>query len=563
MRDSLLREEEREGEGSAREQRPRAWTPFGSGVPLGAVVAGCCMNMIAGAPYAFGAYSRDLKLVLALTQPEMAHIGVAFDLGLYLIQPFSGTFFDAMGTRVTGALGVTLLTCGNAVIATTLLMHAKAEGAVAPVRTLCAAFAVVGIGSALTSVTALGTNVKRAHMSGRARVIAVLTSCFGLGALLVVLSLPLIVGSAPSAPRLAGFFGTWAALDACIVGGGALVLSALLGGAAPHTIAHDVPLRRGASIVPPLTARARLLETCTRGDFWLLELTLFCGFGCGLLVINTVASFVNSAGGTHAHARLAAVAVPLCNCGGRLLVGLVSDAAPRVRRGYWMVYSLALMCLAFVVAACAYGPRSEGGGGVALVFALVGASTCAYGGVWGTASAVLAESYPLASFGTNFGVTALTAGAAGLVFNDVCARLFEAATRRQGTAECIGAACFRPAFVMAAACAGVGVLAALAHAPHTRYPEENRPAGAGTSRVTAADDLAGGKASVALAQPPPTRRSVSWALANKTDDVGGGLSASTGGKAAQAPASDQGQAPRPAVPTPTVRDIEAGDMPLL
>lgn len=208
------------------------------GVPLIGLLAGMCMSLIAGAPYAFGVYAEDLKHTLGLSQTRMALLGVAYDFGLYLAQPVSGTFFDTFGTPLTIIMATIFVAVGNGAVAVTMLHvegHNRLRDAGSDSNTsseaiLAVCFFVTGMAASFINVGAFGTNVKRSKLVNRARVIAAHSTCFGLSSLLVASTYP---GLSHDGRVLSHFFFTWAVIGMVVVGTGGMVLMSRAGGN-PH-----------------------------------------------------------------------------------------------------------------------------------------------------------------------------------------------------------------------------------------------------------------------------------------------------------------------------------------
>jgi len=196
-------------------------------VPILGLVAGCSMSLIAGAPYAFGAYSDDLKDALQLTQTGMANLGIAFDFGLYAMQPVTGTLFDTFGTPITAAVATLAIFLGNGAIA---LATGEVESGKQPppAAVVAACFFISGAASSFINAAALGTNTKRTPLVHRARVISAHSTCFGFSSLVVVASYG---GLSGGGEHMSSFFCVWAFIGLVVIGGGGLVLSSHAGGA--------------------------------------------------------------------------------------------------------------------------------------------------------------------------------------------------------------------------------------------------------------------------------------------------------------------------------------------
>ncbi len=65
-------------------------------------IVGFAMSMMSGTLYGFGAFQTDIKQSMNLSQEEMEAMGVSMHLGLYLLKPIAGMFYDRVGPRLTG-----------------------------------------------------------------------------------------------------------------------------------------------------------------------------------------------------------------------------------------------------------------------------------------------------------------------------------------------------------------------------------------------------------------------------------------------------------------------------
>lgn len=456
-------------------------------VPFVAILAGCVMQLIAGMPYAFGAYADGLKHSLGLTESEVASCGAALDIGLYLMLPVAGLCIDALGAPTIAITATTATLLGNGGI---FLLLRRVESCKAKpfLWLLLTCFFLAGTASCCINILAVTTNAKRSPLPHRARVIAAHSTCFALSALLVGVTLePLSRGG-----QLSHFFGTWAVVGGAVVGAGGLVLCSRAGGDPRPALVEDfhADLRAADGLEPAASqisvAKAiedevsslhQLRAMCVHIDLWLLLALLFSGFGAGLVVVNNLQLFVRSAGGSAAQGAPLSVAFPLGNAIGRALFGLLADVRSgplaHVRRGHWMVLALATMSVANVLAAILFARASgEGAAQLGPIWGLVVPVAASYGVLWVSSQAAVAESYPLEHFGSMLGLLSFTAGLAGLAFNLACARLYEAAAHLHADTDCLGAACFRPTFVMMAGATAFGTGCALAFVRFTQSPDE-------------------------------------------------------------------------------------------
>lgn len=199
---------------------------------------------------------------------------------------------------------------------------------------------------------------------------------------------------------------------------------------------------------PPPWASWRLEE------FWLLFASFACITGCGLFVINNVSTMVQSIGANDSLTGTLVFLLSICNVCGRILMGSLADHSTRFQKLDLYRYASLLMALALLVGAV--------GGTSRICLALtVGTAAIAYGASWVLIVGLLADSdlYGQANFGKDYGLMAMGPAVSGMIFNSLSARLYQYhAAQGEGDGVCMGANCYREAYLVTATSALVGFL---------------------------------------------------------------------------------------------------------
>ncbi|KAJ8599736.1 hypothetical protein CTAYLR_003409 [Chrysophaeum taylorii] len=142
------------------------------------LLAGLVLNAVVGSIFAFGKLSSSLERQTGASTSQVALVGLAGDLGLWL-NVVPGAAQNRVGARGGLIVGLALGAFGYAAVALLLARHAH-YGLVA------AAWFVCGHANSWLYVTGLVTNVKNWHPSARGSVVGCLQAFFGASGALFV-----------------------------------------------------------------------------------------------------------------------------------------------------------------------------------------------------------------------------------------------------------------------------------------------------------------------------------------------------------------------------------------
>jgi MFS family permease len=195
--------------------------------------------------------------------------------------------------------------------------------------------------------------------------------------------------------------------------------------------------------------------------FWCLTLIFFCVGGSGLMVINNVGHIVQSLNDGKQDGDLTTyliLVLSLANGGGRLAMGL-SDYV-KWRKGVWLAGVCVLMSLTQFANAYLFTSKQY------VIFGVLGCGL-AYGASWAIIPIIVSDNFGASSFSMNLGWISSIVGPASVTFNSLAGKLYDQQTPA-GSTECVGAKCYRDAFVVAASCSAFAFLVALFVIPNTQ-----------------------------------------------------------------------------------------------
>ena len=482
---------------------------------------------------------RALKETLGLTQPQAARLGALLDAGNYLGHPVTGWVYDRIGPQ--GSCSLAALLVGAAYGAIQLIVNRGGKSSLSRL-VLGVAFFIVGLGSGLGYIAALGSTSKQFSDTvfvGRA--VGVVAAGFGLSATLVALTY-----------RWASFnyfFVVWAALVAAVNVVGAVGLRTrprsnsgnsnpapanvdqVVGIASARRLSSEdqqeegeLHLRQSYQILQSssflgslepgdLTSNGHSSNrdsnlswtSWKRFEFWVLSMAFACLTGCGLFVINNMATVVQSFrndGNTGSRSDSLAgglvVLCSVCNCVGRLGMGVLVDKNTNVAKGkISLMQSAAFVMsagLAVTTAATTYAVRHSSGDSFSMVgnvnissplaslllsalAVTVALTAVSYGAIFVVIVAIINERFGNTSvsggcakgrhFGKDYGLILVGSALFGMVGNTLSAWMYqqhaENSSSNSGDEDdafdvCFGAICYQGSFFLATVIAFCGGL---------------------------------------------------------------------------------------------------------
>uniref|UniRef100_A0A7R9WAM0 Nodulin-like domain-containing protein n=1 Tax=Pseudictyota dubia TaxID=2749911 RepID=A0A7R9WAM0_9STRA len=453
---------------------------------LSTVSVSVLLGLVSGTLYGFGRYSRALKDILGLSQLQIQRFGILLDTGNYVGHPVTGYVYDHFGPRVSCLSAALIVFLSYGAIHLSVDGHSERSSDESLV-VFDVGFFMVGFGSGLGYIAALGSATRTFQSTPHlGRAIGLVAAGYGLCST--------IVGITYHVVGLEFFFLLWAILVAVVNVLGAYVLPSPQeeaeangentdkqtendGGSVAmttldleenkNTISLGRRLVRMASRrtidVRPLLDSLSTWRTWTKLDFWLLFASFACTTGCGLFVINNISTMVQSIGGEDSFSGILVFLLSICNCVGRIIMGMLADQPRLSKVALFRGVSL-LMAVALFVSAAA---RTE----TALVSLIVtvAIAAMAYGASWVLIVGVLAEWFGNVDFGKDYGLMAMGPALSGMIFNAASAWIYQqhAYTAAPGVDEggadlnagiCLGLVCYRGAYLLTGTAAVVGCL---------------------------------------------------------------------------------------------------------
>jgi len=410
------------------------------------------LGLVSGTLYGFGRYSRDIKDVLNLSQTQVSALGILLDTGNYIGHPVTGYVYDVHGPRIScvAAAGIVFgsYACIHLVVNDNTNTNIDDDdssdaGTLTSVHWLLLAlgFTLVGFGSGLGYIAALGTTAKKfsgTEQSGRA--VGFVAAGYGLSSTLV--------GITYDVCGLRWFFLLWAVLVAIVNCLGAFLFPPARRSGYIEIIEENGAIAGGNTE----DIESFRWTTWRKCSFWMIFYSFACVAGCGLFVINNVSTMVESIGGEDSLAGALVYLLSVCSCGGRIVIGVVADTG--IAKLTLFRTAALIMAISLLLSAAASPSSSQ-----ALLVATVALGASSYGALWVIIVGLLSDMYGKDHFGKDYGVIALGPALSGMVFNSYSAWVYEAnIDDADDLSVCIGISCYRKSFLMTALAAMTGLL---------------------------------------------------------------------------------------------------------
>uniref|UniRef100_A0A7S3PJP0 Major facilitator superfamily (MFS) profile domain-containing protein n=2 Tax=Aplanochytrium stocchinoi TaxID=215587 RepID=A0A7S3PJP0_9STRA len=205
----------------------------------------------------------------------------------------------------------------------------------------------------------------------------------------------------------------------------------------------------------------RPIECLTRSlCFYLLFLSLFCGTGVGLMVINNISQINKAIGGKSSFKITLVSLMNVGNSYGRMIAGYLSEKYKGyISRPVWLMYALTSMCGSQCILALS---QQEGSVPVLLVGTILMGTS--YGAFWALGPTLCAELFGTTHYGKNYALLNLAPALGGYVVSVCIAGYlydFYGEVDEDGSTTCIGKNCFESTFLISAALCVVGIFSCL------------------------------------------------------------------------------------------------------
>ncbi|RHY30557.1 hypothetical protein DYB32_004217 [Aphanomyces invadans] len=410
-----------------------------------------------GSSYAISAWNSQLKEVLSLDQSQITTVNSSLSFGLYLAF-LPGIFYDLYGARATSAVAGVLMP----------LLYLSACAQSSPrlstsdspsVVLLAITFGLIGLTSQFAGIACITANEGNFGAAHRGKVLGFLFSCFSAGGAVFAYVYRMFFDE-----RVADYFMFMAALTLVMCALGAIFIHADDLERAPHTryVAPEsqclLPSKEQQthhvnSSVTSITGWTML----TDGRFWCLFVPTMIGVGSGLLVNTNLAFIVQARVGSPALLPSLVSLFSICNVGGRVAVGWISDSYVGIlSRGHFLSGGLAVMAAAHL---------SFLWGSVASLYVSVAAAGIAEGCLFPTYSVLTRELFGAPHFGKNFGyMTFANAIGFPLILGPLASSIYHMSATTSpssGVEICHGPSCFNPTFLVCAALNVVSLLGSI------------------------------------------------------------------------------------------------------
>ncbi|OQR84435.1 Major Facilitator Superfamily (MFS) [Achlya hypogyna] len=384
------------------------------------VAAGVVIYASLGSSYSISAWNGQLKDALNMTQPEIAFVSSCYSFGMYNTI-WAGFFHDRFGTRWSMIVALLLLTACYALAAYLTAAPWLPKWYIA----LC--FGSIGQAGGFAVVAGLAANEGIYGGRRRGAVIGLLLATYSAGGAIFA-----CVYHGVYDHDVAEFF-RFMSFEQAVM---ALLGLLLLIPPPSRRIKledEDIPL------LPPaddITLGALLADE----RFWLLFVPVMVGVGSALFVLNNIAFLLESYGRSSTLVPGYVSAFSVCNMGGRLAMGLISDKFAASRTRAWFL-SAGVVFMMLTQGIFLFVPASY------LVVPIVCAGL-AEGCIFAMFPVVTRELFGAVHFGKNFGLISL-ANAVGfpLLLGPLSSFLYRWATP-EGSATCFGPRCFTPTFLV-------------------------------------------------------------------------------------------------------------------
>ncbi|RHZ31222.1 hypothetical protein DYB37_006116 [Aphanomyces astaci] len=400
-----------------------------------------CLMLCVGSSYAISAWNSQLKELLSLDQSQITTVNSSLSFGLYLAL-LPGIFYDLYGARATtavaGVLMPILFLSAYAQSSTT----ASSSNGPPSVALLAITFGLIGLLSQFAGIACITANEGNFGAAHRGKVLGFLFSCFSAGGAVFA-----YIYRTYFDQRVADYFMFMAGLTVVVCALGAVFIHAN-----PTKTTSHPPSSESESLLPttkPSSSSSASITGFTLlrdSRFWYLFVPTMIGVGSGLLVNANLAFIVQARLGSPALVPTLVSVFSICNVGGRVTIGWVSDASVGIlSRGHFLSGGLALMAAAHL---------SFLWGSLDSLYVSVAAAGIAEGCLFPTYSVLTRELFGAAHFGKNFGYMTL-ANAIGfpLILGPLASALYHvtATSSPSGVEICQGPSCFNPTFLICAA----------------------------------------------------------------------------------------------------------------
>ncbi|ORY86094.1 major facilitator superfamily domain-containing protein [Protomyces lactucae-debilis] len=463
------------------------------------LAAATTVGLLSGTGYAFSSWAPQLSDRCHLSALSINLIGIAGNLGVYVMSPFAGKLVDRFGLRLPLMGGALCLFLGYFGLQYAYRVEWNHGGIV--LYFFCF---ITGIGSALGNLAALNAAAK-SYPLNRGSATALPIASYGLSAFVF--------------SRIAHFFFVGHTerylLTLAITCGVGLFLCSLCIKLPSSNLQENRRTRRKSfstrddepesgmlladgtddeaedeieaptvidSVILPDTEAEVFAEVTGWAlfkhlDFCLMITIIGLLSGCGLMWINNIGNNLVALYRAEVNSlaemdpvvleRLQAANVSvlsLFNCAGRIFGGVVSDVAKtriRLQRSAFLLGSAVIFVL---VSVSAYHNTSSSN----LIY-YTSALASAYGTMFGVGPVLTLEKYGVKDFSFNWGLVSVAPGLSGNLFNLLYGRIYDLHSDPV-THKCdVGVRCYRDAFVFTAVGCSVAVLCALTlFVRHTR-----------------------------------------------------------------------------------------------
>ncbi|BFZ54121.1 GTP-binding protein rbg1 [Savitreella phatthalungensis] len=460
-------------------------------------------GLFCGTNYVFSSYAPQLSDRAHLTALEINLVGIAGNMGVYLLSPFTGKLVDTLGVKSPLAIAGACLFIGYYGIYTVYVREWQHAAAI-----LCLFSALTGVGSSLGNSAVINASAKSfPHNRGTATAFPV--AAFGLSAFVFSrINHGLFIGNTPAFLQTLAF-ACGISLIACslVVGvyppsgkvdeqrpfshqstGSAdrrgrrksddddvAERSSLLSRDDSDTYRDDAgdneaslgirQVRSGGSTPVP-TVELTGIPLMQNWDFQLMITVVALLSGSGLMYINNVSNTLVALSRAESPAsedtmhpealqQLNVSVLSIFNCAGRIFAGIVSDIVKArfgIQRSIFLVFSAILFVL---LAAGIYTNTSSHA--VVLYTSLMGFG---YGQLFGIAPVLTSELFGLRHFSTNWGMMSIAPGISGNIFNLLFGHIYDTHSDPHTHICAQGINCYRSAFLFT----GAASLAAAAFA---------------------------------------------------------------------------------------------------